>query len=238
MMTEAPVMCLSDFSNAFEATCDASGLKIGGVLSQQNHHVAYFSEKLNDALQRYSRMTRNFMRLCRLWAIRGHYLLPREFVLYSDHETLKYLNSQKRLNERHSKWVEFIQDYTFILRHKARVENQGRWCAQSVCNDFDSMSVEVTGFERLREEYESCPGCGEICHIMERFYLKNRRLSVIYLRFISYVFPVHPSGISSLEVWLDISARTRQFKLLSTDSTDEAWRGMSLRSLASVVRVN
>jgi len=44
-------------------------------------------------------------------------------VLYSNHEALKYLNSQKRLNARHSKWVEFLQDYT-LFSNKAGVENK------------------------------------------------------------------------------------------------------------------
>ena len=53
-----------------------------------------------------------------------HYLLPQEFVLYSDHEALRFLNSQKKLNPRHGKGVEFIQAYTFVLKHRAGTENR------------------------------------------------------------------------------------------------------------------
>ena len=35
MMTETPIMHLTDFLKAFEVTCDASGLAIGGVLSHK-----------------------------------------------------------------------------------------------------------------------------------------------------------------------------------------------------------
>jgi len=93
LMIEAHVMRLTDFSKVFEVTCDTLGLVIGGVLNQENYLVAYFIEKLNDARQRYSTYDKEFYTVVQALRYWKHYLLPQEFVLYSDHEALKYLNS-------------------------------------------------------------------------------------------------------------------------------------------------
>ena len=37
-----------------------------------------------------------------------HYLLPKDFFLYTDHQALQYLNSQGKKNQRHLKWVDFL----------------------------------------------------------------------------------------------------------------------------------
>jgi len=47
-----------------------------------------------------------------------HYIFPKEFVIHSDHESLKYLKSQKKLNKRHAKWVEFLEQFPYVIKHK------------------------------------------------------------------------------------------------------------------------
>lgn len=91
-VTEAPVLILPDFEEIFEVHCDASGVGIGGVLSQRNRPVTFFSEKLNDVRLRYLTYDKEFYAIVRSLEHWRHYLISREFILYSDHEALKYIN--------------------------------------------------------------------------------------------------------------------------------------------------
>ncbi|GJY10068.1 RNA-directed DNA polymerase [Tanacetum coccineum] len=87
---------IPDFEKIFEVECDASNVGIGGVLSQGGKHVAFFSEKLNDAKRKYTTYDKEFYAIVRTLEHWSHDLLPNEFVLFSDHEALKYLNSQHK----------------------------------------------------------------------------------------------------------------------------------------------
>jgi hypothetical protein len=52
-----------------------------------------------------------------------HYLWPKEFVIHSDHESLKHIRGQAKLNKRYAKWVEFIKTIPYIIQHKKREDN-------------------------------------------------------------------------------------------------------------------
>ena len=49
-----------------------------------------------------------------------------------------------------------------MLKHKAGIENKAADALSRRISLLVAMSVETTGFERIREEYESCPNFGEI----------------------------------------------------------------------------
>ena len=60
-----------------------------------------------------------------VWALETwqHYLWPREFVIHTDHQSLKHLKGQGKLSRRHAKWVEFIETFPYVIKYKQGQEN-------------------------------------------------------------------------------------------------------------------
>jgi hypothetical protein len=108
-ITEQPILVLLDFGKTFQVRCDASGVAIGEVLSQDNRPFSYFSEKLNDTKKNYSTYEKEFYAVIQALKKWRHYLIPKEFVLYSDNQALQFITRQEKLNQRHAKWVEFYE---------------------------------------------------------------------------------------------------------------------------------
>jgi len=67
------------------------------------------------------------------------------------------------------------------LKHKSGIENKAADALSRRVTLLSVMSVEVTGFERLKEEYESCSKFGEIyltlkdenCRVINGYHLQD-----------------------------------------------------------------
>jgi hypothetical protein len=123
MLTHAPLLQLLDFNKTFELEYDASGIGFGSVLLQEGKPVAYFHEKLSGPALNYSTYDKKLYALVRSLETWQYYLWPKEFIIHSDHESLKHICNQEKLNRRYAKWVEFIESFPYVIKHKKGKEN-------------------------------------------------------------------------------------------------------------------
>ncbi|XP_024042726.1 uncharacterized protein LOC127899879 [Citrus sinensis] len=151
--TNAPLLSLPNFNKTFEIECDASGIDIGAVLMQEGRPIACFSKKLNGAALNYPTYDKELYALVRALEMWQHYLWPKEFVIHTDHELLKHLQGQHKLNKRHARWVEFIKTFPYVIRYKQGKENIVADALSCRYVLISTLYVKLLGFEHIKELY-------------------------------------------------------------------------------------
>ena len=112
-----------------------------------------------------------------------------EVILHSDHEALRFIQGQHKLNPRHAKWVEYLQSFHFVIRHKAGKLNKGADALSRRHLLLSVLGAKVLGFEVIKDLYakdEDFKDTFEECvkrahglfHIEEGFLFKGARLCV------------------------------------------------------------
>ncbi|WVZ71118.1 hypothetical protein U9M48_019739 [Paspalum notatum var. saurae] len=140
-LTHAPLLQLPDF------------VSIGGVLMQENKPVAYFSDKLSGPVLNYSTYDKELHALVRSLETWQHYLWPKEFVIHSDHESLKHIRSQVKLNCRHAKWVKFIESFSYVIKHMKGKDNVIADALSRRYTMLLQLDHRIFGLESIKEQY-------------------------------------------------------------------------------------
>lgn len=55
----------------------------------------------------------------------GHWIIGIIKYIQGQHEALKYIQGQHKLQPRHTKWVKFLNIFTFTIKHKSGKLNKG-----------------------------------------------------------------------------------------------------------------
>ncbi|KAH9780586.1 Endonuclease [Citrus sinensis] len=152
-LTNAPLLSLPNFNKTFEIECDALGIGIGAVLMEEGRPIAYFSEKLSGAALNYPTYDKELYALVRALETWQHYLWPKEFVIHTDHESLKHLKGQHKLNKRHARWVEFIETFPYVIRYKQGKENIVANALSCRYVLISTLNAKLVGFEHIKELY-------------------------------------------------------------------------------------
>ena len=116
-LTSAPILIVQERGQRYTVYYDASKDGLGCVLMQSRKVMAYGSRKLNN--QEQNKPTHDMELAVVVFALNiwHHYLYGEQFEVFSDHKSLKYIFTQRDLNMRQRRWMDFLEDYDFTLHY-------------------------------------------------------------------------------------------------------------------------
>src|SRR4051812_38366410 len=117
-MSNAPILVPADPTKPFEVTTDTSDFAVSAVLSQDRKLVAFESRQIFPAEKNYAVYEKELLAIVHTLKVWRHYLEGQEFTVITDHQSLRYLQTQDKLNRQQARWVELLQVYHFKILYK------------------------------------------------------------------------------------------------------------------------
>jgi hypothetical protein len=84
------------------------------------------------------------------------------------------VTQQKKLNQRHVKWVEYMQSFTFVIKHISGTANNVADALSRKCFLLQEFRVKTLGFDDLRNMYRDDPYFKEVYEVTESPILRDR----------------------------------------------------------------
>ena len=96
---------------------DVSHQGLSCVLMQRGNVVAYASRQLRNHEKSYPVHDLELAAVIFALKIWRHYLYGETFQIFTDHQSLKYLMTQRELNARQRRWLELLKDYDCTIEY-------------------------------------------------------------------------------------------------------------------------
>jgi hypothetical protein len=129
VMSKTPTLIHPDLELPFTVTTDASGYAVGAVLSQDvgngQQPVAFYSHKMSNAERKYPVHEQELLAIIlalKEWRCYLHGS-SHPITIITDHQSLKYLNSQPQLSNRQARWVEYLQQFDLVINYRDGKDN-------------------------------------------------------------------------------------------------------------------
>jgi hypothetical protein len=106
---------------------------------------------LSGASLNYSTYDKELYALVRTLETWQHYLWPKEFVIHYDHESLKHIHSQAKLNKLHANLVEFIESFPYVVKHKKGKDNIIADALSRHYTMLSQLDFKIFGLETIKE---------------------------------------------------------------------------------------
>ena len=120
-LTLAHILIVPEQGQRYTVYCDTSRDRLG--LMQSRKVVAYGSRQLKNHEQNYPTHGLELAAIVFALKIWRHYLYGEKFEVFSYHKSLKYYFTQRDLNMRQHRWIEYLEDYDFTLHYHPSKEN-------------------------------------------------------------------------------------------------------------------
>jgi transposase InsO family protein len=126
----APMIAFFDHNSETLVQCDASGWNTGAALLQREtpdkpwRPVGFFSKKMSPAETNYQIHDKELLAVVLSLKEWQELLKPLEkFTIQTDHKNLEYFKSLRQLNERQTRWAQFLSQFQFKLEYKPGKDN-------------------------------------------------------------------------------------------------------------------
>ena len=123
----APCLALPDMARDFIVHTDASGYATGAVLMQKFAEglrpIAFLSKKMRAAERRYPVHEQELLAILNALKAWRHYLSGRRFTVWTDHQSLQYIESSQMATPRQMRWAAWLSEFDFSVRYAPGSKN-------------------------------------------------------------------------------------------------------------------